>query len=138
MGASMRIALQRPLAAMVILACATGCSPTADKVKATVTTIDRSCNFVETRFEGKKAVSSRGYTDSCNSTDEWAKVREQRSKKISGKATVHLSYVAPMDGSSQTGEFKLTGGDDAFYELKAGDEVEILVSKTDPTRFRVA
>lgn len=134
----MRIALQRPLAAMAILTCVAGCSPTADKVKATVTTIDRTCDFVETSFEGKKAISSRGYTDSCNSTGEWAKVREKRSKKISGKATVHVSYLAPVDGSAQTGEFKLTGGDDAFYELKAGDEVEILVSKSDPARFRVA
>jgi hypothetical protein len=133
----MTVTLQRPLAAMIFLACA-GCSPTADRVKATVTTIDRTCNFVETTFEGKKAVSARGYTDSCNSTDEWAKVRKERSKKVSGRATIHVSYVAPMDGSAQTGEFKLTGGDDAFYELKAGDEVEILVSKTDPTRFRLA
>jgi Flp pilus assembly protein TadD len=133
----MSIALRRPLAAMIILACA-GCSPTADRVKATVTTIDRTCDFVETAFEGKKAVSTRGYTDSCNSTDEWAKVREKRNKRVAGRATLHLSYVAPQDGSQQTGEIKLTGGDDAFYEIKAGDEIEILVSKSDPTRIRQA
>jgi hypothetical protein len=133
----MHIALQRPVTALVILACA-GCSPTADRVKATVTTIDRSCDFVETTFEGKKAVSTRGYSDSCNSTDEWAKVREKRGKRVSGRATLHLSYVAPQDGSAQTGELKLTGRDDAFYEIKAGDEIEILVSKSDPTKIRQA
>jgi len=138
MGASMNIAFQRHLAAVVFLACAAGCSPTADKVKATVTTIDRSCDFVETTFEGKKAVSARGYTDSCNSTDEWAKVRKERKKRIAGQATLHLSYVAPQDGSQRTGEIKLTGRDDAFYEIKAGDEIEILVSKTDPTKIRQA
>ena len=128
----MRFALQRPLAVMAILASA-GCSPTADRVKATVTTIDRTCDFVETTFEGKKAVSARGYTNSCNSTDEWAKVREKRNKRVAGHATLHLSYVAPQDGSPHTGEIELTGRDDAFYEIKAGDEIEILVSKTDPT-----
>ena len=138
MGASMNIAFQRHLAAVVFLACAAGCSPTADKVKATVTTIDRSCDFVETTFEGKKAVSARGYTDSCNSTDEWAKVRKERKKRIAGQATVHVSYIAPADGNIHTGEFKLTGRDDAFYEVKAGDEVEILVSKSDPNRIRQA
>lgn len=134
----MNIAFQRHLAAVVFLACAAGCSPTADRVKARVTTIDRSCNFVETTYEGKKAVSARGYTDSCNSTDEWAKVREERTKKVSGRATVHVSYIAPADGNIHNGEFKLTGGDDAFYEVKAGDEIEILVSKTDPDKIRQA
>ena len=134
----MSFALLRPLTAMFIVACAAGCSPTADRVKATVTTIDRTCDFVETTFEGKKAISARGYTDSCNSTDEWAKLREKRNKKISGHATIHVSYVAPADGAEHTGEFKVTGRDDAFYELKAGSEVEILVSKTDPAKFRQA
>jgi len=133
----MRFALGRPLAAMIILACS-ACSPTADRVKATVTTIDRTCDFVETTFAGKKAVSARGYTDSCNSTDEWAKVREKRDKRIAGRATLHLSYVAPLDCSQQTAELKRTGRDDAFYEIKAGDEIEILVSKTDPTKIRQA
>ena len=134
----MSFALQRPLTVAVIIAAAAACSPSADRVKATVTTIDRSCDFVETTFAGKKAVSARGYTDSCNSTDEWAKLREKRNKKVSGRATVHLSYVAPQDGSARTGELKLTGRDDEFYEIKAGDEIEILVSKSDPTRIRQA
>ncbi|HUP66637.1 MAG TPA: hypothetical protein VM145_00285 [Sphingomicrobium sp.] len=132
----MSVAFSGRLSAMVFLVAVAGCSPTADRVKATVTTIDRTCNFVETTFEGKKAVSSRGYSDSCNSTNEWAKVRENRNKKISGHATVHVSYLAPQNGSPQTGEFELTGGDDAFYDIKAGDEISILVSKSDPTRIR--
>jgi hypothetical protein len=134
----MRRALSRSLTIIAGCAGAAACSPTADKVKATVTTIDRTCDFVETTFEGKKAMSSRGYTDSCSSTDEWAKVREKRNKKVSGRATIHVSYIAPADGTEHMGEFKLTGRDDAFYELKAGDEVEILVSKSDPTRIRQA
>jgi hypothetical protein len=111
------------------------CSPNADKVTATVTTIDRTCDFTETTYEGKKAVSARNYTDSCTSTDEFAKVKEQRNKMVSGRATVHVSYAAPKDGSYQTGEFKMTGTDDDFYTLKAGDSVDILVSKTDPTQI---
>ena len=130
--------LQRSLLVMAICAGTAGCSPTADKVKATVTTIDRTCDFVETTFEGKKAISARGYTDSCNSTDEWAKVREKRNKKVAGRATIHVSYVAPADGAEHSGEFKITGRDDAFYEIKAGDEIDILVSKTDPNKIRQA
>lgn len=134
----MSAALQRPPVAIAICAALAGCSPTADRVKATVTTIDRSCDFIETTYEGKKALSARGYTDSCNSTDEWAKVRDKRDKTVSGRATIHVSYVAPADGAEHTGEFNITGRDDAFYEVKAGDEIEILVSKTDPTKIRQA
>jgi|SoimicMinimDraft_11_1059739.scaffolds.fasta_scaffold27845_1 hypothetical protein len=134
----MRGVSSRSLVTIGLCVGAAACSPTADKVKATVTTIDRTCNFVETEFEGKKAVSARGYTDSCNSTDEWAKVREKRNKTVSGKATIHVSYVAPADGAEHSGEFKITGRDDAFYEIKAGDEIDILVSKSDPNRIRQA
>ena len=124
------------VAVMIIVAGASACSPNADKVSATVMTIDRTCDFVETTYEGKKAVEQRGYTDSCSSTDEFAKVREKRNKMVSGRATVHVGYTAPKDGSYQTGEFKMTGRDDDFYSLKAGDTIQILVSKTDPTKIR--
>lgn len=102
--------------------------------KAAVSYIDRTCNFIETTYEGKRAKSARGYTDSCNSTDEWASIREKRNKKVSGKAVVHLIYTAPQDGSSRTSELRFDGGDDEFYELKAGDEVDILVSNSDPSK----
>jgi hypothetical protein len=134
----MSTALKQRLVAIAVCAGAAACSPTADKVKATVTTIDRTCDFIETEFEGKKAISARGYTDSCNSTDEWAKVREKRNKTVSGRATIHVNYVAPADGAEHTGELRITGRDDAFYEVKAGDEIEILVSKTDPAKIRQA
>lgn len=130
--------VSRSLVVIALCAGAAACSPNADKVKATVTTIDRTCDFVETTFEGKKAMSARGYTDSCSSTDEWSKVRQKRNKKVSGRATIHVSYLAPADGAEHTGEFKITGRDDAFYEIRAGDEIDILVSKTDPTRIRQA
>lgn len=107
-------------------------------VKATITTIDRTCNFVETTYDGatNKATSARGYSDSCNSTDEWATVREKRNKKVSGKAVVHVSYTAPQDGSYRTSQLRFDGGDDEFYELKAGDEIEVLVSNADPSKVR--
>jgi hypothetical protein len=105
------------------------------EAKATISTIDRTCDFIETTVEdGHK--SARGLTDSCNSTDEWEKVRAKRNKVVSGKAVVHVSYTAPQNGSYQTGELTLTGRDDEFYSLHAGDSVAILVSKADPTRIR--
>jgi hypothetical protein len=104
--------------------------------KGSVTTIDRTCNFVETTYDGTKAKSARGYTDSCNSTDEWASVRKKRNKTVSGKAVVHVGYTAPQDGSYRMSELRFDGRDDEFYELKAGDEIEILVSKSDPSKIR--
>ena len=135
----MSYAFKASLAAAIMLVSA-GCSPNADRVKATITTIDRTCDIVETTYAGAEKVptSSRTYTDACSSIEEWSTVKKKRNKRVSGKATVHVAYTAPSDGSYQTGEFHLTGRDDEFYELKAGDEVEILVSKTDPTKMRKA
>jgi hypothetical protein len=104
--------------------------------KASVATIDRTCDFVETTYEGKKAKSARGYSDACNSTDEWATIREKRNKKVSGRAVVHVTYTAPQDGSYRTSELRFDGRDDEFYQLKAGDEIDVLVSNSDPSKIR--
>jgi Neuraminidase (sialidase) len=106
------------------------------ETKATIESIDRSCDFVETTYEDKRATSSHGYTDSCSSTDEFDKIKKKRNKMVSGRATVHVNYTAPNNGSYQTGKFTMNGGDDDFYTLKAGDSVEILVSKSDATKIR--
>lgn len=108
------------------------------ETKASVVMIDRLCNFTETTTEGDGRTVARGLTDSCSSTDEWEKVRETRSKVVSGTATIHLSYVAPQDGSQQTGQLRYTGRDDEFYEISAGDEIAILVDNEDPTKIRKA
>lgn len=57
---------------------------------------------------------------------------------MSGKAVVHLYYNAPQDGEPYTGELVFTGHDDDFYRLKAGDELHMLVSNSDPTKIRKA
>jgi hypothetical protein len=106
--------------------------------KATISYIDRSCDFIETTTDESGRKTARGTTDACSSTDEWEKVRAKRNKVVSGRATVHVTYAAPQDGSYQSGEFKLTGRDDEFYNLKAGDEVRILVSTSDPAKIRKA
>ena len=105
--------------------------------KASVVMIDRMCNFVETSQEDGQRVA-RGVTDSCNSTDEWETVKDKRNKVVSGTAVVHLTYIAPQDGSQQTSELKFDGRDDEFYELKAGDEIEVLVSNHDPSKVTKA
>jgi hypothetical protein len=106
--------------------------------KASVSYIDRTCDFVETS-EKAGVKTARSVTDSCDSTGEWDKVREavhdKRRKKIAGSETVHLTYTAPQDGSYRTAELKFSGGDDEFYELQAGDEVHILVSNSDPSKI---
>lgn len=111
--------------------------------KATVTTIDRTCNFVETTTdtETNKVMSARGLSDSCSATDEWDKQRDtirKTGKRFSGEATVHLSYTAPQDGSYRTADLHFTGQDDEFYDLQAGSEVNILVSNSDPSKIKKA
>src|SRR5689334_15828501 len=121
----------------VVLVSLAACVPNAKRTTATVTTIDRSCRIVETRFDQDyKETGRRTYSDSCNSIDEWDKVRTKRNKDVDGTAIIHLSYVAPQTGQSQTGELKFDGHDDEFYKLKAGDEIQILVSNADPTRIQ--
>lgn len=51
---------------------------------------------------------------------------------------VHLSYTAPQNGQAETGELKFDGRGDEFYRLRAGDEFDILVSNSDPTKIRKA
>lgn len=128
------------MAAAVVFVAGVGACSVIDRssnyqpAKASVFLIDRTCNFTETGYEDGKKVA-RKVTDSCNSTDEWTSVRKKRNKVVSGKAVVHLSYTAPQNGSAQTGKLNFDGRDDEFYELKAGDEVRILVRNDDPTKF---
>jgi hypothetical protein len=111
--------------------------------KATVSTIDRTCDFVETTRDPdtNKVMEARGLTDSCSATDEWEKHRDdvrKTNKRFSGDAVVHLIYTAPQDGSSRTADLHFTGGDDEFYDLQAGSEINILVSNSDPSKIRKA
>ena len=138
----MSYSLRGAVAAMVFIAGA-GIYSAADRgmnyqaAKASVTTIDRMCNFVETTREGGQTVA-KGVKDSCSSTDEWETVKEKRNKVVSGTAVVHVAYTAPQDGSYQASELKFDGRDDEFYEHKAGDEIEVLVSNEDPSKIRKA
>jgi hypothetical protein len=125
----------RGIAVAILLAAGIGACGSSNytSAKASISTIDRSCNFIETTKEGGRT-TARGYTDSCNSTDEWASVREKRNKIVSGKATVHITYAAPKDGSYQTAELEFDGRDEEFYKLRAGDEIDILVNNDDPKK----
>jgi hypothetical protein len=127
-------------AAAAAAACAlAGCSANARQARATVMYIDRDCDIVETTYDANyRPTGSHTYRDACNSVDEWDKVRAKRNKLVSGTAVVHVSYTAPQTGQPQTAELKFDGGDDDFYSLKAGDEIPILVSNSDPTKIAKA
>jgi len=107
--------------------------------KATITTIDRKCQIVETKYdENYKAKERSTHTDDCNSVDEWEKVKTKHDKTIVGNAVVHVSYTVPQNGQEVMGDLKFTPREDEFFELKAGDELKILVSKSDPAKIRKA
>jgi len=104
--------------------------------KASVFLIDRKCDIIETEtsFDGKK--SSRTYQGECKSAeDAWDKAKGKHDKDISGRAVVKVSYIAPQDGSSQTSDLTFTARDDEFYSLKAGDQIDVLVSNSDPAKI---
>ena len=108
-------------------------------VKATVSYIDRNCKIIQTAYdENWKAKSSRSFTDACNSVDEWEKVRAKRTKIVDGNAVVHVDFMLPDTGLPGTAELKFTGRDDEFYQMKAGDEVQLRVRKDDPTKVKKA
>ena len=107
--------------------------------KASVFLIDRKCDIIETETSPDGHKSSRTYTGECKSVDDaWDKAQSKHDKKISGRATVKVTYTAPKDGSSQTAELHFTARDDEFYDLKAGDEINILVRNDDPTKITKA
>lgn len=115
-----------------------GSADTWQPVKATITTIDRKCQIVETKYDQNyRAKESSTHTDDCNSVDEWEKVKAKHDRTIVGSAVVHLDYT-PQNGHEQMGELSFTPRDDEFFDLKAGDEVKILVSKTDAAKIRKA
>lgn len=100
---------------------------------AEVSYIDRNCKIIRTQGHESETI-----TDACNSIDEWNEVRTKRNMDVDGKAVVHLTYTAPQNGQSETAELTFDGHDDEFYELKAGDQMQILVSNSDPTTMRKA
>lgn len=114
------------------------------RTTATVSTIDHTCEIIESttrqvddpRGSGAKieAKEMKSKTGECKSVAEWKEVRAKRNKLVEGTADVHVSYRAP-DGSYQTGTLTYTGGDDEFYELKAGDTLPIKVDPENPKRI---
>jgi hypothetical protein len=106
--------------------------------KASVFLIDRKCDIIETVTSPDGHKSSSTYNGECKSIDAWDNAAAKRNKKIAGTSTVKVSYTAPKDGSSQTAELHFTARDDEFYDLKAGDEINILVRNDDPTKITKA
>lgn len=141
----------RPSAFLFLLpasALLAGCGMAGLPAQATVTTIDRTCDIIETitrdiddpRGSGVKlkAQEMKSIKGECKSAAEWDEVRTKRTKLVQGTAAVHVDYRAPQDGSYHSATLNFTGRDDEFYELKAGDTVAILVSAKDPTKIRKA
>ncbi len=103
--------------------------------KATVFLVDRECRF-NREYEGGK---TEYVTQSCNATDEFKTIAKapggKRKMDVDGKAVVKVTYNAPQDGSYQTSQLRFDGRDDEFYTVKAGDQIDILVSNEDPAKI---
>ena len=125
---------------VVLVAALSGCGDLENYVAAEgeVYRIDRTCEFTVTSgYSGHKTVKSE--TDACNATGEFDAMRghaDNNSRRIQGNAKFMISYVSPIDKSTQTGELAFDGGDDEFYSIKAHDHIKILVHKTEPGKIR--
>jgi hypothetical protein len=106
--------------------------------KASVFMIDRMCDIIETTTSSDGQKTSRTYNDNCKSIGAWEKASAAHDKSIAGKATVKVSYTAPQNGSYQTSELHFTSRDDEFYDLQAGDQIDVLVSNDDPSKIHKA
>jgi hypothetical protein len=106
--------------------------------KASVSLIERQCDIIETTTDPDGHKSVRTYNGECKSVDAWDKAKSKRDKTISGKAVVTVSYTAPRDGSFQSAQLRFDSTDDEFYDLKAGDEIKVLVRNDDPTQITKA
>jgi hypothetical protein len=122
-------------AAVVVVVAVTGTinrGMNYEPAKATVFLVDRECRFTREYTGGKKET----VTESCNSTDEFKSIASapdgKRKMDVDGKAVVKVSYTAPQNGSYQTSQLRYDGRDDEFYRLKAGDQIDVLVSNDDP------
>jgi hypothetical protein len=127
-------------AAAILFVAGMGAYTTMDRAanyapaKASVYLIDRKCNILETTTSPDGRKTARGLTDDCKNVEEWETVRTKRTKDVSGKAVMHVNYTAPQDGSLQTSKVEYDGRDDEFYDLKVGDEIDVLVSNDDPSK----
>src|SRR5215208_2485238 len=99
--------------------------------KASVYLIDRKCDIIAKTTAGDGKKTTEIYNDDCKSISAWDDAKAKRDKSISGKAVVKVSYTAPQDGGYHTSELSFTSRDDEFYDLKAGDEIDVLVSNAD-------
>ena len=131
--------------AAIVLVVAVGAAGAIDSTsnyaptEATIFRIDRSCSFTRVYQGGPGNRRAEGIEQDCSATDEFKRIAaaSKRSMDVAGDAVVKVSYTAPQDGSSQTGELKFDGHDDEFYKLAAGDKLHILVANKDLTKIRL-
>jgi hypothetical protein len=98
--------------------------------KGHVFSIERKCSF-DVKVGGRVSVEE----DRCDSTDEFEHMRDAPRQKIVGKAKLHISYVSPIDKSDHTSVIEVDGGDDNFYKIHRDDDINIRVSKSDPSKI---
>jgi hypothetical protein len=107
-------------------------------VEGEVFRIDRLCGFNTSETVNGKVVKTEKTRKSCNTTDEFSKIRQNPdnpSMRVDGEATIHVAYTSPIDQMQLTSTLEFDGEDREFYALKAHDKVKILVNKKDPTKI---
>jgi hypothetical protein len=107
-------------------------------VDAEVFRIDRLCGFNTSETVNGKVVKTEKTRKSCNTTDEFSKIRQNPdspSMRVDGESTVHVVFTSPLDQTQHTSTLQFNGEDREFYALKAHDKIKILVNKKDPNKI---
>lgn len=108
-------------------------------VEGEIVRITRMCSFYVTTTgeNGRKKVTSE--QDGCNATNEFAQAKidhKKKGRKIVGTAKLTVSYDLAQH-ADQLGMVEVSGKEDAFYTVKKGDRVKLLVSKDDPEKIEL-
>ena len=125
--------------ALVVPACGPSDYVTID---AEILRIERTCSFSITKTTteptGRTSREMSSDDSDCDSTPEFETVRttaKAQRKRVAGKGVATLEYTPPGASEPVTGEIKLDGGDDEFYDWRRHDHVQIMMSKSDPKRI---
>lgn len=123
------------------------CDSNSVPVDGTVIGIDHKCRY-EFKGEEARAIAERAkhgeqLTDDemfgdCSSDADFLAAREDfdaNKTRFSGKATVRVTFISPIDNTSVDGELEFDGDDREFYTLRNSSPIKLLVNKADHSRI---
>lgn len=130
------------------LLAASACDSNRIPVQGTIFSATYKCRY-DIQGDQARAMAERaraGNTPSeqemfgdCSSDPDFQQARadfDNFKTRFSGHAKFRVSYISPIDNSSQEGELEFDGDDREFYSLRPNTPVTLLVNQTDHSDIR--